>query len=216
MRRFFIVTLIIVGLFLTIPFKQAHAFFIVDTGPGPDTSGGRILFHWDILGFYHYLAGQFTITEAYNIHSLEGWIGGTKDGEFNTVIYSDNDNTVNQDNEIFRYLVTASKPSGDAEADWIGATGLDFLLGPGTYWLAFEPLDGFARVMPSPVAAPLDNYAYARESTEGAYVLDTSSGSFGFRIDASPVKEVIPEPTTMILLSSGLVGLFYKRKLRSK
>lgn len=117
---------------------HASAELIVDTGvptSWPDAAGDPI------LDSGQWLAGRFSVAEAYRISTIEGYMASaTNGGTFSVSIYSNGGDVPGS----LLYLTGAmASPvafdnSGNAVPEWFGASGLDWLLVPGNYWVAFE------------------------------------------------------------------------------
>ena len=84
-------------------------------------------------------------------------------------------------------------------SDWNGASGLNWSVGAGTYWVAFEGQDfsGFAATKAS---SPLARYAFSDGSYLG-YQAMSSNYAFGVQIDA---VATVPEPASFGTLIAGL------------
>ncbi len=212
-------TLAIVGLALTVP-TQAQAVFIVDTGT-PTNFVSRSLRNQSTG--QQFLAGQFTTSQNYTINSLEGFIradlGGTAStGMLDAVLYLDNVGSVDPVGEIFRAAFNIPTPSQPLDFDWRGVYGLNLNLNAGTYWLAFEAADGseVSSAMADMVTNPMDQYAF--NGGTGWINLTTSPGNFdlGMRIDATAQSSnAVPEPATMALFATGLIGAGLRRKVKA-
>ena len=194
MKKQFFVALVITWLSYS-----AHAVLIVDTGPGPGgTVGGPSLFS------SQFIAGEFTTTQDWNINSVEGWISLNNIGDTATAtIYSDSGGLPGS-----ALFSSAFSSIGDRNAVWDGASGLNWLLSTGTYWLAFEVLAGqtMDAAMPGPPTTPLSRYAVG--SSNGYRLFNTD---VGMRIDAS---SPVPAPATLALFGLGLASLGWARRKR--
>jgi hypothetical protein len=187
--------------------NTAKASLIVDTGEGSSVSGGTDLYS------DQWLAGQFSISDSYTISSMEGWFG-TRAGTTGTVtaaLYSDSGFLSGNENELFSQQFLLDAPSSMPKNNtWDGVYDVNWSLGPGTYWLAFEVRSGDTAnaFMPSGTSGapnPLSNYAFYYQGMPSWSAL-SSDYAFGIRIDASPVSP-IPIPAAFWLFGSGLLGL---------
>ena len=182
----------------------AFAMPLVDTGAPPVN-----VISGSVLSPDQWLAGQFTLNQSAAVGSIQGWMGsdfGTG-GDATVKLYTDSAGLPGA--ELFQSSFTV--PANSLTTDWYGATGLNWLLGQGTYWAAFEAdgtntlavSDGF---MPDGAPAPLAAYAY----NNGLGYVQSTDLSFGVRI------EPVPEPSTFILLGAGLTGIGLLRKRARK
>jgi hypothetical protein len=192
-------------LLLTVP--KVYAATIVDTGPGPDSSGGFSLYQ------DQWLAGEFTITEFVTIASVEGWMNVYTPGSLDIAIYTDGGDIPGL--ELFR---ASGNLGAETPATWRGLSGLTWNLLPGTYWVAFEVTgsSSFSGSMPGPSQFPLDNEAFycggpgcvPPNVYNPADYLD-----LGVRIEGAVTA--VPDPTSSLsLLALGVasLGLFSSRR----
>jgi hypothetical protein len=184
--------------FLLIVSAQSHASLIVNTGPGVEGSGVGGL----ALTSTNSLAGQFTIDQDWKINSVEGWINAFQNSPTTATvgIYSDGGDVPGSE----LYSAAFESIPGNYTY-WQGATGLDWLIGAGTYWITFEVLAGqtMSGAVVGGAPSPLDETAYYSASN-GAWVNYPST--MGMRIDATSVPG-IPLPATIALVGLGLVAL---------
>ncbi|MCA9432219.1 MAG: hypothetical protein KC940_17035, partial [Candidatus Omnitrophica bacterium] len=163
----------------------AGATLIVDTGqPPPSFSGGT-------LYSGQWLAAEFTLSQEYSITGVEGWMWKNFSGLMTLAIYTDGGSTPGT--ELFSTVFTADLPmTGSANAGWVGAHGLNWALGPGTYWAAFEVRTGQTAdfAMPNSPPNPLSGYAW-----KGSGSWNQQFSTTGWRVYSE-----VPEPTTMALL----------------
>jgi hypothetical protein len=206
--------LTIVSMFIST--QPVHAMLIVDTGePGiPAPNQGL-----NTLGL-QYLAGRFSASENYTITSVEGFIStepnaGTTSGTLEAVLYGSAGSVPDVGNKLFSQQFTVTE--GPPEFNWFGASGLNWNIAPGTYWLAYEGggSNTYQGSMPGDVPNPMEIYAYKSplNSDYNSFGNIFPSNTFGFRIEASDNgTDAIPEPATLILLASGVAGAFIKKR----
>lgn len=216
-------TFVIAGIALLVP-TQAQAVFIVDTGPGPARSSS--LFIGNEPGILNRaFAGKFITTQDYTVTSIQNWMMDNDEftsltRNIDAVIYADNNGSVDTSVEIFRQTfvgpadVPQNSPIG---ADWYGPSGLNFKLLSGTYWVAIEVINphDFVGLLTTPVPSPLTDYAVDLNGS-GLYSENLPSQfTWGYRIDALESNpNAVPEPATMVLFASGLVGAGFRKRLK--
>jgi hypothetical protein len=150
-RKFLLISVWIMSVWLG-GFSQAAT--VVDTGPGP--ASGSALF---LSNHYRGLAGKFTTSQAWRVTSVEAWLQVDVGGAVKAIIYKDDANGTIPGTKLFsQELIAVVNPS----AGWTGATGLNWFLPPGTYWVGFEvDTIGIFCVAYYPAPQPLGNYAAA-------------------------------------------------------
>ena len=189
--------LVVLGAFAPV----AHADTIVFTGHGQGPNFGWSLFE------FQWLAGEFTVAEAYTVTSIEGWIVAEYiPGDVTVRLYSDGGDIPGT--PLFADTIQIESTS----AAWAGPTNLEWIISPGTYWAAFEP-GSFSGLMPFPSPNPVPNEAVG--SAAGYQAED--SLDFGLRIFGDPAGAApIPEPSTLVLLGTAAVGVAGRAWRRSK
>jgi hypothetical protein len=190
------------------------AAMIVDTGISsawPDTSGDPV------LSSDQWLAVKVTLNEGYFISSAQGYLSSSgNEGTFTIALYTDGGIIPG----VRLLSLSAFAPqvvfdtSGNAIPDWHGFSGKDFFLSAGSYWIAFEVLQGdtFSGFMANPAAHPLP-YEAIYNGVAGAYwpesyYVGTGPADIGLRIEGNPV----PLPGAILLFAPGLAGLAVLRR----
>ncbi|MCP4113292.1 MAG: PEP-CTERM sorting domain-containing protein [Desulfobacteraceae bacterium] len=192
---------------------MANAVTIVDTGDNGNHTW------YTAVSDTQWVAGEFTISDDYTITGLTsimqaGW-GNSDDITATAVIYTDGGDIPGS--ELYSALFTVSSIT-----DWYGVSDVSWELTSGTYWVAFEVREEaecddiyddpscyrFIRATES-AANPLANYAV--NPLWNPDYLNSSNTGFSLRIEGEETSAT-PEPSTILLLAAGLMGIFSGRK----
>lgn len=205
-------------LLITTTVSSAYADTIVDTGPGLGTS-----FNWTLSNETpgvtdQWLAAEFTLTQDYYITDLFGWLhnNGQTGNKFTITIYGDGGDIPDSGNLI--YSNSAIVAGTEGQANWEGyhiSYGNGLELAQGTYWIAYEIrpnnyANHYTGFMPSPSTSPLVNEAFINSSGWIGY----DDLNLGVKILGTP-NAPVPEPTTMLLMGTGLAGLIGARRKKN-
>lgn len=178
---------------------DARAATLVDTGfgGGPDWS-------FDSLGYY---AGQFTLGSAYSITEIQASLSNTLHaGNLSAAILSDVGGLPGPS------LHSQSHPMVvNFTPHWEVVTGLNWLLGAGTYWVALVPDASYFGNWRGGAPSPLAKYAFTNNSggSWNAFPINV-----GVRIYGDQVTAVVPVPAALPLFACGLglIGLLARKR----
>lgn len=161
----------------------AAAGVIVDTG----TPAGGII--WTLAPIQS-LAGHFNVATGTTITQIEGFFWGS--GTVTATLYSDG-SVPDASNALFS--TTFSSLTSDA---WAGASGLNWTVGAGNYWLGFDSNNDMG--MRNGAPSPVDAYAYTAQGNWNRF----DDLDIGIRV----FDGAIPEPGTwaLLLLGFGAIG----------
>jgi len=186
---------------------QANATPIVNTGTPvvtPDVD------NWAFRD-NQYFGGRFAVGNDYIINSVEGYFsdGDALSGAVVVALHATG---------AFPGAVLFSASlniPGTLPLDWHGVSGLSWAVGPGTYWVSFRPDSSVHGSMPGTAPSPMEEYAQG--GTPGWFGFAPDNRDFlgvGVRIQAELSPAAVPEPTSMLLLGTGLAAVGVRRYRR--
>lgn len=181
----------------------ASAGTIVDTGANDNGAS------WS-MSSWQWLAGQFSLSQAYTITDMEGYLWGSSNqyvrGNQLTVAVYNNDNGTVPGTELFSKQFSVGDATG-----WYGASGLNWSLDAGNYWASFEVRggDNYDGSLTGSALNPLGTEAYYNGNDGNWYAANTLNLAIRISGDAGAP---VPEPATMLLMGTGLAGLIGARR----
>lgn len=185
----------LVALFIAGYAATANAAIIVDTGT-PDNSTG-----WS-FGTFQYFGAEFDVADATTITQVEGYFGNQwgASGNVAFALHADGGNAPGS------VLFSSNIMLGTGAAlDWYSASGLNWNVGAGTYWVSFMPDQNIQGTMPGYAPDPLAAYAQA----SGNYAWDGGEFNYldvGVRVHGGSAS-VPDEASHLVWVSVALFGL---------
>lgn len=210
--RYRALTQALVATGLVLALLPAQAALIVDTGaPSAPGFGSALSGDNGGLQYHQYLAGQFSITQAYTLQEVSTHLQFNSifitGGSFSFKLYAD---TTGLPGAMLFESASLSVPTGAAGA-WYSASGLSWTVGPGSYWLAIEANKSPISIIASSPGKPLQASAFdAGWDSPGTWDA-LPSAAYSLRIDA---VTAVPEPASALLLLGGIAALGLRTRRR--
>lgn len=191
---------------LVVGATEAQSAYIVDSGtPAPGTVARSVSPRQS-------LAGQFTVGTSHVVTSVEAYMYElrTQDTLYTIALHGPNGNVPG----AVLYEQTFN-PS--TVLSWQGVFGLDWAIGPETYWVSFVTDVDFGSGIYSDAPTPLDEYAISSENVawrdNGPDFWDFLASAM--RVGGYEVASAVPLPATLPLLAAGLIGLAAARRRKT-
>lgn len=178
---------------------------LVDTGT-PDSTVVWAFADWQYFG------AEFTVPTATHITGVESFFGAYDNAAIGVgVAYSLH---TDEGGAVGSIINTAVLPlsAGMLDYGWYGVSGLNWNIGPGTYWVSFVPGGGVELGMPGVVPNPMAHYAQGGLS--GFEYFDVSYLKTGVRIygDQGSPNNTPDAGATAAMFSAALVILVAIRR----
>jgi hypothetical protein len=210
----------------------AQAIPIVNTGDpvytGFSDPGTSLFGSYGAFYEQQFLAGQFTTTEEYLITGLSAFVRNYSccspiESVFSLSLATGPSNPVDATFTNLFLAETSFTGTGSSQAGWADAVVDNYLLAPGSYWIVASVQPGQFAVglgMPGGSPNPMNDYAWYGSWRGGWNQMEDNIGgtlipaTFGFRVEGNATA--VPEPGTIGLLLTGLLGMLWldrKRRL---
>ena len=187
--------------------QDAYAVTLVDTGM--DTNFSTYSPHAMYPNATRF-AAQFSIGSAYAITEIQAYMTTVNNSHFTVEIWSDDASNSIPSSSLYGQSFA---PANNSSPHWQSYSGLNSVLGPGTYWavlIADDCLYGFCGNWVGEAPSPLAAYAQWNGSAWinlPKNVPYSGSGDLSIRIYGDPAVVVTPLPAALPLFASGLAGL---------
>lgn len=171
----------------------AHATPVVDTGTPNGAAVGALAFDGS-----DWVAAQVTFANAATIDAVEGHLlGGTAGETFDIALY---EGGATPGAALFTTTATFGADG------WNGASGLDWAVAPGSYWIEFEVnVDDTLGSAPTTTGALFDtgvaHPVQTATTPDWGFSYDASAQSIGLQVS------VVPEPTGALQVLAGMLLL---------
>lgn len=184
-----------------------------------DQTGNAVTSQYDTsrggYGGFATVYDNFTLTQGYHVQGIT-WVGAYIMGApapisaWNARFYSDSVGTIGQ----FLAVVPLAGNGGETFLGTFGPLALDeylysmsfpsIELGPGTYWVSLVPDLDFPPEWLWVTGTGGDNFSYQDFFQQ----LDPLPYDFAFALDGTPITAPTPEPASLLLMGTSLLGAF--------
>jgi hypothetical protein len=205
--------------FVMLESAQAGADSIVDTGAPAAFGSGNTPFLYRGQG----LAAEFVTIQSTAVTSIDVWLGcpfrsDCRAGDLSFRLYTNGGDVPGT--SLFSQTTFFSPPIPPSQSNpfvtgsenmgsWQGISGLNWMINPGTYWVAFVvPSDSPFFWVTGGSINSLPNEAFGNPATFGWSPEDDLH--LGVRISATSSAPPVPEPASLAFLSTGIAAVIVR------